>query len=82
MRFWPADGWEPGPMNPEKERIKELCQPVIEWVKTMRDCLCKGINCKKCSGLTSTVRAVQYAHITRETQEALHAQDPSWKKQD
>ena len=34
--FEPADGWKPGPMTPEKERIKELCQPVIEWVKTMK----------------------------------------------
>ncbi|MFX1580175.1 MAG: Zn-ribbon domain-containing OB-fold protein [Promethearchaeota archaeon] len=34
--FEPADGWKPGPMNEEKERIKELCQPVIEWVKTMK----------------------------------------------
>jgi hypothetical protein len=32
----PADGWKPGPMNEEKERIKELCHPVIEWVKTMK----------------------------------------------
>jgi hypothetical protein len=36
--FWfePADGWEAGPMNPEKERMKELCKPVYEWVKTMK----------------------------------------------
>jgi uncharacterized OB-fold protein len=34
--FEPADGWKPSPMNEEKERIKELCQPVIEWVKTMK----------------------------------------------
>ncbi|MFW9889612.1 MAG: hypothetical protein ACFFER_15595 [Candidatus Thorarchaeota archaeon] len=34
--FEPADGWKPGPMNEEKERIKELCAPVIEWVKTMK----------------------------------------------
>ncbi|MCF2136791.1 MAG: Zn-ribbon domain-containing OB-fold protein [Candidatus Thorarchaeota archaeon] len=36
--FWfePADGWKPSPMNPEKERIKELCQPVYEWVKTLK----------------------------------------------
>jgi uncharacterized OB-fold protein len=34
--FEPADGWKAGPMTPEKERIKELCQPVIEWVKTMK----------------------------------------------
>ncbi len=30
------DDWEPGPMNPKKERIKDLCQPVIEWAKTMK----------------------------------------------
>ena len=35
FHFVPADGWKPSPMNPEKERIKELCQPVIEWIKTL-----------------------------------------------
>ncbi|MFW9835361.1 MAG: hypothetical protein ACFFEK_15275 [Candidatus Thorarchaeota archaeon] len=34
--FEPADGWKPSPMNPEKERMKELCAPVYEWVKTMK----------------------------------------------
>ena len=34
--FEPADGWKPSGMNPEKERMKELCQPVIDWVKTMK----------------------------------------------
>jgi len=36
--FWfePADGWEPGPMTPEKERIKEMTKPVYEWVKTLK----------------------------------------------
>ena len=34
--FEPADGWKPSPMTPEKERMKELCLPVIEWVKTMK----------------------------------------------
>jgi uncharacterized OB-fold protein len=33
--FVPADSWKPSPMNPEKERIKKLCEPVYEWVKTM-----------------------------------------------
>jgi len=36
FHFEPADGWKPGPMNPEKERIKELCAPVYEWVKTLK----------------------------------------------
>ncbi len=34
--FEPADDWEPSPMNDEKRRIKELCEPVFEWVKTMK----------------------------------------------
>ena len=36
--FWfePAEGWKPGPMNPEKERMKEMCAPVYEWVKSMK----------------------------------------------
>ncbi|MFX1417177.1 MAG: Zn-ribbon domain-containing OB-fold protein [Promethearchaeota archaeon] len=34
--FEPADGWMPGPMNEEKERMKELCAPVYEWVKSMK----------------------------------------------
>jgi uncharacterized OB-fold protein len=36
--FWyePAEGWKPSPMNPEKERIKKLVEPVYEWVKTMK----------------------------------------------
>jgi len=33
--FEPADGWEPSPMNEEKERIKKLVEPVYEWVKTL-----------------------------------------------
>ncbi len=34
--FEPADGWKPSVgMTPEKERMKELCGPVYEWVKTM-----------------------------------------------
>jgi uncharacterized OB-fold protein len=34
--FEPADGWKPGPMNEEKERMKKLCAPVYEWVKTLK----------------------------------------------
>ena len=36
--FWfePADGWKPSGMNPEKERMKEMCAPVYEWVKSMK----------------------------------------------
>jgi uncharacterized OB-fold protein len=34
--FEPIDGWEPSPMNPEKERIKKLVEPVYEWVKTLK----------------------------------------------
>ena len=34
--FEPADGWKAGPMNEEKERMKELCAPVYEWVKSMK----------------------------------------------
>ncbi|MFX1450988.1 MAG: Zn-ribbon domain-containing OB-fold protein [Promethearchaeota archaeon] len=35
--FWfePDPSWKPSPMTPEKERIKKLCEPVIEWVKTL-----------------------------------------------
>jgi uncharacterized OB-fold protein len=35
--FWfePDPSWKPGPMTPEKERIKQLCEPVIKWVKTL-----------------------------------------------
>lgn len=34
--FVPAKGWKPGPMTPEKERIKKLVEPVYEWVKTLK----------------------------------------------
>ena len=34
--FVPGDGWEPSPMNPEKERIKKMVEPVYEWVKSMK----------------------------------------------
>ncbi len=36
FHFEPAEGWKPGPMTPEKERIKKLCEPVYEWVKTLK----------------------------------------------
>jgi uncharacterized OB-fold protein len=36
FHFEPAEGWTPSPMNPEKERIKKLIEPVYEWVKTMK----------------------------------------------
>jgi len=36
--FWfePDPSWKPSPMNPEKKRIKQLCEPVYEWVKTLK----------------------------------------------
>jgi uncharacterized OB-fold protein len=36
FHFEPADGWEPSPINKEKERIKELVEPVYKWVKTLK----------------------------------------------
>jgi hypothetical protein len=36
FHFEPADGWTPGPMNPEKERIKKRSEPVCEWVRGMK----------------------------------------------
>ena len=33
--FVPEEGWKPGPMTEEKERIKNMVQPVYEWVKSM-----------------------------------------------
>lgn len=36
FHFEPADGRKPGSMNPEKERIKQLCPPVYEWVKSLK----------------------------------------------
>jgi len=36
FHFEPDDGWKPSPMNKEKERIRELVEPVYEWVKTFR----------------------------------------------
>jgi len=35
--FEHADDWKPSVgMTPEKERMKELCAPVYDWVKTMK----------------------------------------------
>ncbi|MHA2295431.1 MAG: Zn-ribbon domain-containing OB-fold protein [Candidatus Hodarchaeales archaeon] len=34
--FEPADDWKPSPMNPEKERIKNLVKPVYEWVESLK----------------------------------------------
>ncbi|MHA1750753.1 MAG: Zn-ribbon domain-containing OB-fold protein [Candidatus Helarchaeota archaeon] len=34
--FVPADDWKPSPMNPEKERIKKLCEPVYKWVASLK----------------------------------------------
>lgn len=36
FHFEPADGWEPGPMNTEKERIQQLVEPVYRWVNTLK----------------------------------------------
>ncbi len=37
FHFEPAEGWKPGPMNPEKERIKQFCQLVYECAtRTLR----------------------------------------------
>ncbi len=36
FHFEPTDDWEPSPMNEEKERIKQLVEPVYEWVKTLK----------------------------------------------
>ncbi|MBN1280368.1 MAG: hypothetical protein JXA00_01830 [Candidatus Thermoplasmatota archaeon] len=36
FHFEPADGWTPSPMTPEKERIKQLVEPVYDWVKTLK----------------------------------------------
>jgi uncharacterized OB-fold protein len=34
--FVPAKDWKPGPMTPEKERIKKMVEPVYKWVKTLK----------------------------------------------
>jgi uncharacterized OB-fold protein len=36
FHFEHADGWQPSPMNPEKQRIKQLVDPVYDWVKTLK----------------------------------------------
>ncbi len=36
FHFETADDWRPSPMNEEKKRIKELVEPVYEWVKTLK----------------------------------------------
>ena len=36
FHFEPADEWKPSAMTAEKERIKQLVEPVYEWVKTMK----------------------------------------------
>jgi uncharacterized OB-fold protein len=35
FHFEPLDTWKPSPMSKEKERIKQLVEPVYEWVKTL-----------------------------------------------
>lgn len=34
--FEPDDGWEPSSMNEEKERIKQLIQPVYKWIESIK----------------------------------------------
>ena len=36
FHFEPAEGWEPSPINREKERIKRLIEPVYKWIKTLK----------------------------------------------
>jgi uncharacterized OB-fold protein len=36
FHFEPKDGWEPSPMNKEKERIQQQIEPIYEWVKTLK----------------------------------------------
>lgn len=36
FHFEPTDDWEPTPINKEKERIKQLVEPVYQWVKTLK----------------------------------------------
>ena len=36
FHFEPTNDWKPSPMNEEKERIKQLVEPVYEWVKTLK----------------------------------------------
>ncbi len=35
FHFEPVVGWKPGPMTPEKERIKQLVLPVYDWVRSL-----------------------------------------------
>jgi len=35
FHFEPDESWKPSPMNEEKKRIKELVDPVYEWVKNL-----------------------------------------------
>jgi uncharacterized OB-fold protein len=35
FHFEPEDSWEPSPPNKEKERIRQLVEPVYQWVKTL-----------------------------------------------
>ena len=36
FHFEPTDDWEPTPITEEKERIKQLVEPVYQWVKTLK----------------------------------------------
>jgi uncharacterized OB-fold protein len=36
FHFEPDDDWKPSAMNEDKDRIKQLIEPVYEWVSTMR----------------------------------------------
>jgi hypothetical protein len=36
FHFEPTESWKPGPMTREKERIKQLVEPVYDWVKTLK----------------------------------------------
>jgi len=36
FHFEPEEGWEPGPMTEEKERIQALVEPVYKWVSTLK----------------------------------------------
>ena len=36
FHFEPDDAWEPSPPDREKDRIRQLVQPVYEWVSSMK----------------------------------------------
>ena len=36
FHFEPTDDWEPTPITEEKERIKQLVEPVYQWVETLK----------------------------------------------